>query len=47
SSSLTYDANTDQYIYTWKTDKSWAGTCRQLIVQLNDTTAHLANFDFK
>lgn len=47
SSSLTYDADADRYVYVWKTDKSWTGTCRQLIVQLNDTTIHLANFDFK
>ena len=24
------DAATDQYNYVWKTDKAWAGTCRQL-----------------
>ena len=46
SSSLSYDATTDQYVYVWKTDKGWAGTCRQLIVQLNDGTAHVAYFDF-
>lgn len=31
SSSLSYDATTDQYIYVWKTDKGWVNTCRQLI----------------
>jgi hypothetical protein len=46
SSSLQYDATTDQYIYVWKTDKSWAGTCRQLQVQLIDGTRHVANFKF-
>ncbi len=46
-SSLTYDPSTDQYTYAWKTDKSWGGTCRQLIVQLTDGTAHVANFQFK
>jgi probable HAF family extracellular repeat protein len=46
-SSLTYDPSTDQYTYTWKTDKSWGGTCRQLIVQLTDGTTHVANFHFK
>ena len=47
SSSLTYDPTTNQYTYVWKTQKSWAGTCRQLIVKLSDGTYHLANFQFK
>jgi hypothetical protein len=46
-SSLNYDASSDQYIYVWKTDPSWAGTCRQLVVQLADGSIHRANFKFK
>jgi hypothetical protein len=46
SSSLTYDAVTDEYIYMWKTDKAWAGTCRQLRVSLKDGSVHVANFKF-
>lgn len=46
-SSLSYNPVTDQYIYVWKTDASWAGTCRQLVVQLNDGSIHRANFKFK
>jgi hypothetical protein len=46
-SSLSYDASTDQYNYVWKTQNSWAGTCRQLIVKLNDGTEHKANFRFR
>jgi len=46
SSSLTYDPTTDTYIYVWKTDKAWAGTCRQLTIKLNDGTIHQANFKF-
>jgi hypothetical protein len=46
-SSLSYDAGTDQYIYVWKTNSSWAGTCRQLVVQLNDGSIHRANFKFR
>ena len=46
-SSLSYDSTTDRYIYVWKTDPSWAGTCRQLVVELNDGTIHRANFRFK
>jgi hypothetical protein len=45
-SSLNYDSSIDQYDYVWKTDKSWAGTCRQLVVKLTDGTSHWANFKF-
>ena len=45
SSSLSYVDG--QYHYVWKTDKAWFGTCRQLIVKLNDGSAHVANFKFK
>ena len=47
ANTLSYDAKTAAYTYVWKTDKSWGGTCRQLIVRLNDGTNHLANFKFK
>jgi predicted extracellular nuclease len=36
-----------KYNYVWKTEKSWSGTCRQLIVKLIDGTLHYANFTFK
>lgn len=44
-SSLSFSG--DQYTYVWKTDSSWAGTCRQLVLTLNDGTVHVANFKFK
>jgi dipeptidyl aminopeptidase/acylaminoacyl peptidase len=47
SSGLTYDSTTDRYTYVWKTSKSWASTCRQLVVKLDDTTSHRASFKFK
>jgi len=47
SSSLSYDAATDQYTYVWKTSKAWAGTCRTLVVKLDDNTIHRADFKFK
>ncbi|HEX8173570.1 MAG TPA: PxKF domain-containing protein [Pyrinomonadaceae bacterium] len=46
-SSLSYDASSDQYNYVWKTESSWAGTCRQLVITLNDGSVHRANFKFK
>jgi hypothetical protein len=47
SSSLSYDAATDQYIYVWKTESSWAGTCRQLVIQLQNGCVHRVNFKFR
>ena len=44
---LTYDPDSDQYTYVWKTEKAWAGTCRVLSLQLVDGTEHLAAFQFK
>jgi hypothetical protein len=46
SSGLTYDAKSNRYTYTWKTDKGWATTCRQLVLKLADTTVHTALFRF-
>lgn len=46
-SSLSYDAASDRYKYTWKTESSWKNTCRQLTVTLRDGTVHIANFKFK
>ena len=45
-SSLTYDASTDQYTYVWKTEKTWASTCRQFVLKLVDGSVHRANFKF-
>ncbi|MFL6255471.1 MAG: PxKF domain-containing protein [Pyrinomonadaceae bacterium] len=47
SSSLSYDSGSNQYIYVWKTESSWAGTCRVLTVALIDGTTHTATFKFK
>ena len=43
---LTYDAATGTYTYVWKTQKSWANTCRRLVVKLDDGTFHYADFHF-
>ena len=45
--SLSYNATADQYSYIWKTDRVWKGTCRMLVVRLNDGSQHLAKFRFK
>jgi hypothetical protein len=41
---LAYEPLTDQYNYTWDTERAWQGTCRQLIVLLRDGTDRRANF---
>jgi hypothetical protein len=43
-SNLSYED--DQYVYVWKTNKAWAGTCRQLQVKLVDGETYTANFLF-
>ena len=46
-SALQYSAPSDAYTYVWKTDKAWAGSCRQLTVKLTDGAVHTASFKFK
>ena len=45
-SSLQYDATSGQYIYVWKSDKAWAGSCRQLQLAFADGSTQAANFSF-
>jgi hypothetical protein len=45
-SSLSYDALEDQYVYVWKTNKSWTG-CRRLEVKLIDGESYTADFKLK
>jgi hypothetical protein len=45
-SSLSYDPASDTYTYIWKTEKSWAGTCRQVSVQFIDGQPYTLNFSF-
>jgi hypothetical protein len=47
NNTLQYDPLIDQYTYVWKTEKSWAKTCRQLVVKLSDETVHRANFQLR
>jgi fibronectin type III domain protein len=44
---LKYDSGSGRYQYVWKSDKAWAGTCRQLVLKLRDGTAQRATFQFK
>ena len=46
ASSLAYDPGTDRYHYVWKTNKDWAGTCREFTLTLDDGISHRAMFAF-
>jgi hypothetical protein len=43
---LSYNASSDRYTYLATSAKSWAGSCRDLIVTLRDGTTHRARFSF-
>ena len=45
-STFAYDAGTDRYQVNWKTEKSWAGTCRALTLSLDDGTSYSAYLRF-
>jgi hypothetical protein len=41
-----YERRTDRYTLMWKTEKKWAGTCREFVLQLDDGSVHVARFEF-
>jgi hypothetical protein len=43
---LAFKARNDVYTYRWKTEKGWAGSCRQFVLKLVDGSVHHANFRF-
>ena len=46
-STLQYDASKDEYVYVWKTDDSWAGTCRALLLEFVDGSTETVVFEFR
>jgi hypothetical protein len=44
---LRYDTSAMQYVYTWQTQKTWAGTCRRVFVAFTDGTDAQADFILK
>jgi hypothetical protein len=46
NSGLQYDGEAGQYIYVWKTEKAWAGTCREFRLGLKDGSVLTAQFTF-
>ena len=47
SSSLTYAPASHAYTYTWKTNASWAESCRELTFTFRDGSQKSALFDFR
>lgn len=43
---FTYLRHADQYAMIWKTDKKWAGSCREFVLMLDDGSVHTAVFEF-
>jgi hypothetical protein len=41
-----YERRTDRYVMFWKTERKWAGTCREFVLQLDDGSVHTAQFQF-
>ena len=41
-----YVRGRDQYVLIWKTDKKWAGSCREFVLKLDDGSVHSALFEF-
>jgi hypothetical protein len=46
-SGLKDDPASGEYSYVWKTSKTWSGTCRELVLTLDDGATHRAYFRFK
>jgi pimeloyl-ACP methyl ester carboxylesterase len=47
STQVRWDAAAQQFVYNWKTNRAWAGTCRVLELTLNDGTRQAAMFHFR
>jgi extracellular elastinolytic metalloproteinase len=44
--SRTLENDGNQFSFNWKTERAWAGTCRQLIIRLQDVSDPVAYFRF-
>jgi hypothetical protein len=41
-----YERGSDRYTLLWKTDRDWAGSCREFVLRLDDGSVHTARFKF-
>jgi hypothetical protein len=44
---LVYRKRKKRYVFLWKTDRRWAGSCRQFMLKLDDGTVRRADFEFE
>jgi hypothetical protein len=44
---LLYFKRKQRYLFLWKTERDWAGSCRQFILKLKDGTVKRADFKFR
>lgn len=45
-SGLRYDTTAGRYVYAWKTERSWAGQCREFVLRLIDGSDHTTTVQF-
>ena len=45
--SLAYNAGPDRYTFMWGTDRAWAGSCKELLLMLQDGTTRGAYVSFR
>ncbi|MEA2365316.1 MAG: hypothetical protein QOI32_828 [Thermoleophilaceae bacterium] len=41
-----YERRLDTYVLLWKTERKWAGSCREFVLKLDDGSVHTARFEF-
>ncbi|HSK94355.1 MAG TPA: PxKF domain-containing protein, partial [Candidatus Angelobacter sp.] len=46
SGGLRYDAEDEQYVFAWRTDREWAGDCMTLVLTFRDGTYVTADVTF-
>lgn len=46
AATLSFSSGSGTYQYVWRTEKGWAGTCRQFVMKLLDGTSSRATFKF-
>ena len=44
---LVFKRRKERYVFKWKTERDWAGSCRQFMLKLDDGTVKRADFEFK
>jgi hypothetical protein len=47
ASSLSYSSGSGQYLYVWKTQSEWVGSCRELLLTFADGSQQAALFKFR